>query len=222
MVLELIPIVFGRSDIPESMAFENGAADRRLPIDFVLYYIRTEDRRILVDAGCDTLPGFELRDFIGPVKALRDHGIQPEEITDLIITHAHHDHIDGVRYFENATVYIQQDEYKQGQKYIPASLPVRLFEQELTLCDGVRMIRIGGHSVGSSVVEVVWQGKCYVVCGDECYVERCLTETIPTGTSCCPAKSREFVERYGNSEYTPLLCHQYRVAPSCAAAFDMV
>ena len=209
MVLEVAPILYGRSEIPESMAFEQGDPTRSLPIDFIFYYIRTEDRQILVDAGCDTMPGFEMRDFVGPVKALGDRGVRPEEITDLLITHSHHDHIDGVRHFENATVVIQQNEYKRGQKYIPPERPVRLFEGDLLVAPGVKMLCVGGHSSGSSVVEVEWDDKKYLICGDECYQKRCLDEAIPTGTSCCLEKSRAFVAKYGKSEYIPLLCHQY-------------
>lgn len=206
--MKILPIVYGRSTLPESMAFAGGDRGRSLPIDFILYYVETAGRRILVDAGCDTMPGFVMQDFIGPVRALEAAGISPESITDVVITHAHHDHMEGVRHYPRATVHIQREEYEAGRRYLPDSLSVRLFEEEHALCDGVRVLKIGGHTRGSSIVEL-WDGEArFVVCGDECYVRRCLTDKIPTGTSFSPEKSRAFVEKYSDPRYVTLLCHE--------------
>jgi glyoxylase-like metal-dependent hydrolase (beta-lactamase superfamily II) len=38
-------------------------------------------------------------------------GVKPEEITDIVISHAHWDHVDGADLFPKATVWIQRDEY---------------------------------------------------------------------------------------------------------------
>ena len=115
---EIIPINYGKSVLPENMIFQNGAEDKVRPIVFTVYLIKTENRLILADAGCETMPGFVMTDFIGPVKALNNIGISPEEITDLIITHAHHDHIECAKYFKNAVIYIQKDEYETGKGYL--------------------------------------------------------------------------------------------------------
>lgn len=65
----------------------------------MIYLMKTQNRLILADAGYETMPGFDMRDFIGPVKAFEKTGIKPEDITDVIITHAHHDHIECVSKF---------------------------------------------------------------------------------------------------------------------------
>ena len=114
-MIDIIPIDYGNSVLPESMIFENGAENKFRPIIFRIYLLKTENRFILVDAGCETMPGFDMREFIGPVNALNNIGISPEEITDVIITHAHHDHIECVKYFKNAAIYIQKDEYEAGK-----------------------------------------------------------------------------------------------------------
>jgi alanyl-tRNA synthetase len=63
------------------------------------------------------MPGFEMEDFVGTVAALEEKGYTPEDITDVIITHADHDHIECVKYFQNATIYIQKDEYESGASF---------------------------------------------------------------------------------------------------------
>ena len=206
--MKLLPILYGRSTLGEHHVFENGSRVVRVPIDFIVYYLEAEGRKILIDAGCDTMPSFDMVDFIGPVAALEANGIKADEITDLIITHSHHDHIEGVKHFANATVYLQKDEYEKGKKYIPEGFPLVLFEEELTLCQGVKILRIGGHSRGSSVVEITDGSQKYVVCGDECYSPLCLEKRIPTGSSVCPERSRQFIDKYGSGEYVALLCHQ--------------
>lgn len=206
--MKIIPIIYGKSTLPEDMVFENGSKERTRPIDFIVYLIKTEGRLILVDAGCDTMPGFVMTDFIGPVEALARHGVKALDITDVIITHSHHDHIEGVKHFKNATVHIQKDEYENGRKYIPSYLKIKPFDESVTVAKGITALKIGGHSVGSCIVEISAE-KHYVIVGDECYALECLEKKIPTGSSFCPKKSREFVEKYSDKQYVPLLCHEY-------------
>ena len=206
-MIDIIPIDYGKSVLPESMIFQNGAGNKFRPIIFRVYLIRTENRLILVDAGCETMPGFVMTDFIGTVKALRNIGISPEEITDLIITHAHHDHIECAKYFKNAVIYIQKDEYEAGKGYLSENLNIRTFDEEMLICYGIKAVKIGGHSKGSSIVEITDADKKYVIAGDECYMRDCLTKQIPTGVSYNPEKSRAFIQKYGKGGYTVLLCH---------------
>ena len=206
-MIDIIPIDYGNSVLPESMIFENGAENKFRPIIFRIYLLKTENRFILVDAGCETMPGFDMREFIGPVNALNNIGISPEEITDVIITHAHHDHIECVKYFKNAAIYIQKDEYEAGKGYLADNLNIRTFDEEMQIYDGIKAVKIGGHSKGSSIVKITDADNKYIVAGDECYMRDCLTKQISTGASYNPERSRYFVKKYGNGEYTVLLCH---------------
>ena len=204
---EIIPIEYGKSVLSEGMIFHNGVDGKFRPIVFMIYLIKTENRLILVDAGCVTMPGFEMTDFIGPVKALGNLNIKPEDITDVIITHSHHDHIECVNEYKNAKIYIQRDEYEMGKQYFADGMNVCLFDDEKEICQNVKTIKIGGHSKGSCIVEITGNKEKYIIAGDECYLHECLKKRIPTGSSYCPEKSRKFIEKYGNGEYAVLLCH---------------
>ena len=48
-------IEFARSSLPESMVLTGGSEDTKMDIAFLLYVVETNDRKILIDAGCDTL-----------------------------------------------------------------------------------------------------------------------------------------------------------------------
>lgn len=206
-MIEIIPVDYGKSVLPESCVLENGDKNNLRPIIFRIYLIKADNRLILADAGCETMPGFEMRDFIGPIKALENMGISPDEITDVIITHSHHDHIECVKYFKKAVIYIQKDEYEAGRKYLIPELDIRTFEEEIKICDGVNIIKIGGHTKGSSIVEITDAEARYIIAGDECYMRECIEKQIPTGSSCNPENSLNFIQKYGTGEYKVLLCH---------------
>ena len=208
MIQKIQRVTYGRTTIPESWIFTGGAEDQKVPIILSVFYVETEDQKILVDAGCNTMPGFELEDFTGPAKALDAVGIRPEEITHLLLTHAHHDHAEATGDFPNAKVYIQQDEYALAKPFIPQTAQVVTFAETCRVAEGVNMVKIGGHTTGSSVVECRLDGKNYVLCGDECYGLYNIQNRIPTATSCVPENSLAFIEKYANSNYVCLLCHQ--------------
>ena len=50
-----------------------------------------------------------------------------DEITDVIITHAHHDHIEAVKHFEKAILHISSEELEAARKYIPKNMNLCVF-----------------------------------------------------------------------------------------------
>lgn len=207
MMNEIFRVKYADCWIPESWVYAGGDKDKQVPIVLSVFLVKTENKMILVDAGCEYMNSLETANFDGPIKVLEKMGVAPEDITDVVITHAHHDHIACVKYFENATIYIQKDEYEKGKKYIPENFSLFLFEEECLIAEGVRCVKVGGHSKGSCVVEVACGDKQYVLCGDECYTFYNLKNKVPTGSSFCKEKSEEFIKHYGNGEYICLLCH---------------
>jgi glyoxylase-like metal-dependent hydrolase (beta-lactamase superfamily II) len=204
---ELTAIRYAKSTLAHSNVFVGGDPEIKLPISFVMYDIEVGGRHILVDPGCDTMPGFVMEDYVLPLDALKQQGITPELVSDVIITHAHHDHIDCVRHFPDSVIHIQNAEALAGRKYLTGNTQVELFEDSVMVAGCVRVRKIGGHSIGSCVVELERGEEIWVIAGDECYSYDCLNQQIPTGSSCCPEKSKQFVEQYARKPYRVLLCH---------------
>ncbi len=211
--MHLLALKYGESTLPCDQLYRGGDRSLCEPISFTVYLLTLGKRKILIDAGCEAMPGFVMSHFCSPVEILARCGISPEEITDLIITHAHHDHIAATHRFPNARVWIQREELRRGERYIPEGIRIRTFMRSARLADGVRIRRVGGHTSGSSVVLIDHGGKNYVICGDECYVLRNLHEQIPTGASKNPSKSEAFVREYAKACYVPLLCHDPAILP---------
>ena len=198
--MEILPVIYGESVLPENMVFLNGRKGVVRDIVFKVYLVKTLNRKILIDAGCETMPGFVMKNFIGTVKALEQIGVSPKEITDVVITHAHHDHIECVKYFDKAVIHIESNEFENGKKYIPDGFQVNIFHNYFLVCKNIKIIKIGGHTVGSCIVELKEKSKTYIVGGDECYLKECLTKKIPTGNSYNKEKSKIFIQEYRKEE----------------------
>lgn len=208
MVLDFKQIKYADSYLSESAMFIGGVKGKMVPIVFSFYLFVLNDKIVLVDVGCDSMPGFIMENFVLPDYALSKYGVLPDDVTDIIITHADHDHIDGVHHFKNATVYIQKDEYARGEKYIPNTNNVVLFDDEIILYNEIRVVKIGGHQIGSSVVEFNFEGNDYVVAGDECYSDFNIINKVPTAASYNSKFSEYFIQKYANSKYKILLMHK--------------
>ena len=88
-------------------AEHNFFADKRdstkpKPISFLFYLIETDDRRILIDVGCNNMYGWDMKHLVSPALLLRRYGLSPLDITDVIISHPHYDHIACAKYFKRA------------------------------------------------------------------------------------------------------------------------
>jgi glyoxylase-like metal-dependent hydrolase (beta-lactamase superfamily II) len=86
-------------------------------VDFAYFfwYLQGDNgRKILVDTGFredGTAPKLPLKSYQRPDSALERLGVKPDEITDVVITHPHFDHIDGLTLFPKATVWMQKRDY---------------------------------------------------------------------------------------------------------------
>lgn len=205
--ISLYRLKYAESTLPENMVFMGGDGKRKLPISFVLYLIKIGDRNILIDAGCDTMPGFVMKKHYSPSFAVREANVSADEITDVVITHSHHDHIEGLKHFKNATVYIQKNEYEAGKQYILDSVSVNVFEGVYEIADGIRIVTIGCHSKGSCVVEIETDGVIVVLAGDECYSNANISKKIPTGAYHSKEKAIGFIEKYCGKKYCVLTSH---------------
>lgn len=88
---------------------------RKIDVAMMVWLVKGEGRNILVDSGFYRDQFFKqwktIKDFQKPSEALARVGLNPEDITDVIITHMHWDHADGMDLFPKATIWIQKDEY---------------------------------------------------------------------------------------------------------------
>ena len=84
-----------------------------LTLCYMLWYLKGADgRNILVDAGMTDTAMTGNNDFVRPDLVLQRINVHPSDITDVIITHPHNDHIGGISLFPDATVWMQKDDFE--------------------------------------------------------------------------------------------------------------
>jgi glyoxylase-like metal-dependent hydrolase (beta-lactamase superfamily II) len=91
-------------------------------------YIEGNGHKILVDIGHDNNSSNlhyneinDITDYQYPDAVLAKVGARPEEIDTVILTHAHYDHAGAMRWFPNATFYLQRRELETSRAALEAS-----------------------------------------------------------------------------------------------------
>src|SRR4029077_8881801 len=82
---------------------------------FAVWLIRGGGHNVLFDSGFHREKWFKewpIKNYLRPDEAVKLAGVQPEEITDVVISHAHWDHMGGIDLFPKATIWIQKEEFR--------------------------------------------------------------------------------------------------------------
>ncbi|HTJ88995.1 MAG TPA: N-acyl homoserine lactonase family protein [Acidocella sp.] len=94
-------------------AYDQGAID--LPFAFVL--ARSGSRNVLVDCGfmkegngVVVAKKFGIPRWISPVRMVAEMGVDAADITDIVLSHAHFDHMGSIEKFPNAKLHLQKRE----------------------------------------------------------------------------------------------------------------
>jgi glyoxylase-like metal-dependent hydrolase (beta-lactamase superfamily II) len=101
--------------IPVGALVVGGPQDEKVDVDFVVWLIRGGGHNILFDSGFHRDRWFKqwkITDYLRPDEAVKLTGVKPEEVTDIVISHAHWDHMGGIDLFPKAIVWIQKDEFR--------------------------------------------------------------------------------------------------------------
>jgi glyoxylase-like metal-dependent hydrolase (beta-lactamase superfamily II) len=177
---------------------------RKLDITMWIWLVKGNGRNILVDAGFyheRFFRDWQVNDFIRPSDAIGKLGLKPEYITDVIISHMHWDHADGMDLFPKARVWIQRDElqYYAGEAWQSANAHggidpddvltlVKLNTQgRVGLVDGdaqeiipgVTCYTGGRHTYASQYVGVNTAAGTVVLASDNMYLYENLEKHVP-------------------------------------------
>lgn len=105
----------GSGYLPAKEIAINPTVNDSVKVVFMTWLVKSNNgRTILVDAGFHRESKFSgnwLMDFVRPDSSLHKMGLRPDDITDVIITHPHWDHIGGVDLFPKATIWMQKNDY---------------------------------------------------------------------------------------------------------------
>jgi glyoxylase-like metal-dependent hydrolase (beta-lactamase superfamily II) len=178
---------------------------RRLDIPVMVWLLKGSDgKRILVDSGFYQkrfVDQWKVVNFRTPADAVSAAGVKPEEITDIIISHAHWDHVGGADLFPKATVWIQRDEYNYylGEAWHARNTHGGIDPQDMAallkintegrlrfvngddqeILPGIRCYTGGRHTYASQYVSVQTGGGTAVMTSDNMYLYENMERHVP-------------------------------------------
>lgn len=195
------------ADAPDNLAsMVMGAPKQKIMLAMAVWLIRGGGRNILFDSGYhrDTFQKyFPSTNYMRPDEAVKLAGVQPDEITDIVISHAHWDHLGGIDLFPKATVWIQKDEYRYytGEAWQPGGHhggidPADIQElvklntegrvrfvdgDNVEIFPGIRAYTGGHHTYASQYLRVEGNPP-FVLASDNCYLYLNLAEHKASAT----------------------------------------
>ncbi|PAK93359.1 MBL fold metallo-hydrolase [Stenotrophomonas rhizophila] len=207
--IDVLVVSDGVLPLPTQMLGHNVSAAERAPwfkemylppdaLDWALnvMVVRSGDRNILIDAGLGMDPDLNLPRAGQLIRRLGASGINLGEITDVVITHLHMDHIggllvDGVKEQLHPELRIHvaaaEVEFWKAPDFSRTNMPpgfpdalratathflaeygsyVRTFDEVHEIAPGVTAHRTGGHTPGHSVVRLNSNGEALTFAGD--------------------------------------------------------
>ena len=138
--------------------------------------IRDGDRLVLIDTGARGGMGSEGR----LMASLSAAGVEPGQITDILISHSHGDHVgglvgaDGALAFPNATIRMSTAEWADlqanpgdaGALIRTVTSKVQTFEPGAVLAPGITAVALPGHTAGHMGYEIVSGSDRLLYLGD--------------------------------------------------------
>jgi glyoxylase-like metal-dependent hydrolase (beta-lactamase superfamily II) len=166
------PAVAFKGTTTEQWAPHRQFLDDQDRIEFALggFLVRAPgDRLVLVDAGIGDRSG-AIMDNRGHysggelLKSLNKLGVKPEDITDVVFTHLHFDHVgwashEGAVVFPNATYRCDArdlEHFRDNERVQPILAPVaerlETWQGSGSLCEGIDALSAPGHTPGSTIL----------------------------------------------------------------------
>ncbi len=193
-------------EFPVSSLVRGAAPDERMDIAMVLWVIRGGGRVVLVDSGfhrASWFDRFRVEDYLNPREAVALLGVDGAQVSDLIVSHAHWDHMGGIDLFPDATIWIQAAEFGHytgpawqagagGGGADPSDLvelvrrntegSVQLIQgDDVEILPGIRVYTGARHTFASQYV-LVEGNEPVLLASDNAYLYRNLRDLRPVAT----------------------------------------
>ncbi len=191
-------------NFPVSALLTGADKTRRIDLQMMIWLIKSPGKNILVDTGCyheNVVKGKGIQNLIKASDAIAKLGLSATDITDVIITHMHWDHADGMDLFPNAKIWIQKDEYsyytgaawQAGGKSggiepddvltlvkLNTAHKVNLVDgDDREIIDGIKVYTGGRHTYASQYVSVRTASGTVVIASDNMYLYENLEKHAP-------------------------------------------
>jgi glyoxylase-like metal-dependent hydrolase (beta-lactamase superfamily II) len=202
---------------------------RRQDIAMMVWLARVPGgRNVLMDAGFyrdKFVNRWKPKDYERPSLAIARVGLKPEDVTDVIVSHIHWDHLDGADLFPRARVWIQRDEYEH---YVDSAGRARsttidsadatmlatlargghvqlIAGDSVEILPGIRVYTGGKHTFASQFATVETDAGAVVLASDNAYLYENLERHRPIAQTLDSLSNLRAQERMGRLAGAPRL-----------------
>ena len=205
----LFAVKYGESLYPAAHLLKDDTSGKCLPIAWMFYAVKAGKEIILVDTGFSDVSeakksGVTLLPYQPALAAV---GITPESVTKIVLTHTHSDHAANVPLYPKATVVVNRRETDSAFLKTVDKARLVAFDESYQVVPGMTVRLVGGHTKGSSYVELTIDGTTYILAGDEAYLPENVSKLIPVGSSIDSAANLRFLTMAKNSGAKVLTLH---------------
>lgn len=202
---------FAYIDCDESVLFRGGSKEQKIPIGCFAWLLQDDQtgRYTLIDTGIDDI------DAVNGTKrgtsfwhrgqngiSLKDHllrlDIDASKVDNVIITHAHYDHLSGVSAVPIANIYITElafrsaiDPQNPNAKYLAEAADflnqqyqkhkVFFTKDGESVSPGLKVIHANAHTAGDQLVSLQNAYGNYLFTGDALFLRENVTRDLPIG-----------------------------------------
>jgi len=218
----LFAVEVARSEGVLASRLVSGAAeDERVDMSWYFFVAVGHDRVVLVDCAADALAdgGDEARRAAWSVTrgtrvvpALARLRLRPRDVTDVVLTHHHWDHVEGLVHFPRARVHVHEREWARVVEWVRAPFDERERVRPFTtrrrrVHDGMIATVAGRHTSHQLMVDVECAGHTVVIASDAAYlyrnVERGVAVTETASEALNVRDVARAVERVGRANVIP-------------------
>ena len=174
-------VKYGQRSTFESDVYLNhrlyGQPDLEVEMAYYVWVVQNSDVTVVVDTGFSRAIGEkrERTTVLDLLAAFEHLGASPSSAPTVVVTHAHYDHIGNIGMFANSPILIAKAEYdfwtgsvaRRAQfahwvessevdqlKIAAAEGRLRQFRGEFDLVPGIRLLEVGGHTAGQTLLLV--------------------------------------------------------------------
>jgi glyoxylase-like metal-dependent hydrolase (beta-lactamase superfamily II) len=197
---KIYTLYYGKRDATTADYFLDDTTYIPVGMGYYMWVATNDEHTVAIDLGYRVEVGEQRgRTLVRPPAELLDKiQVNPKTVQHAIVTHMHWDHVGNYDLFPNAHLYLQErelhfwtsarmDEWKSSLEEEELVAVVRLhFRGRLGLCDGSREIvpgitvhHVGGHTMGSQIIQVETARGTAVVASDAAKLYRNFLEDIP-------------------------------------------
>lgn len=211
MIDRLYVLRTGHISMPERWV-RTGGSDQSTVIPVLCFLAVSADRLVLIDTGCSPTVVTDPAAAWGKLSRLYEPRISDEDlvdaqvraagfdvadITDVVVTHLHMDHVGGLQLLKRPRVWVQRAEHRWGLCPDPhgaggyfrgefdlADVDIHLLDGDTEIAGGIQCISTAGHTPGHQSVLVRLPSGLACVVGDAVYNRQLLDRrSIPAVAS---------------------------------------